>query len=241
MIDSCGIRRRDSSIPKAKSVDQSYPTSAECVFLYAGLVTYFARKTVEFCAMQPLLPLQLSRTLGQGLPATSNMSGVYYSSSATVVRPGAGDLAKLSYHKSDRGDNILFSQLSEVKEACEFEESSGTALSQVKGSLRRHVEFWRSIQGWIQSSSSDLQKSLKFLPNLISQLFMAVHEINYSSCFIVYYEIKQRRNYSFDHTANPASCRANWTSLRSRGFVLCRYFREQREKYSKARSDKVST
>ena len=39
----------------------------------------------------------------------------------------------------------MFSQLSEVKEACEFEESSGTALSQVKGSLRRNVEFWRNI------------------------------------------------------------------------------------------------
>ena len=59
-------------------------------------------------------------------------------------------------------------------------------------------------QGWIQSSSSDLQKSLNFFPNLISQLFISVHEINYPSCFIVYYEIKQRRNYSFDHTANPA-------------------------------------
>ena len=49
--------------------------------------------------------------------------------------------------QSDRGDkyNVLFAQLLEVKEACEFEESSGTALSQVKGSLRRHVEFWRSI------------------------------------------------------------------------------------------------
>ena len=58
--------------------------------------------------------------------------------------------------------------------------------------------------GWIQSSSSDLQKSLKFFPNLISQLYVAVHEINYPSCFIVYYEIKQRRNYSVDHTANPA-------------------------------------
>jgi len=33
-----------------------------------------------------------------------------------------------------------------------------------------------------------------FFPNLISQLFVAVHEINYPSCFIVYYEIKQRRN-----------------------------------------------
>ena len=47
--------------------------------------------------------------------------------------------------QSDRGNNVLFAQLSEVKEACEFEESSGTAFSQVKGSLRRHVEFWRSI------------------------------------------------------------------------------------------------
>ena len=58
--------------------------------------------------------------------------------------------------------------------------------------------------GWIQSSSSDLQKSLKFFPNLISQLYVAVHEINYPSCFMVYYEIKQRINYSVDHTANPA-------------------------------------
>ena len=47
--------------------------------------------------------------------------------------------------QSDRGDDVLISQLSEVKEACEFEESCGTALSQVKGSLRRHVEFWHSI------------------------------------------------------------------------------------------------
>ena len=43
-----------------------------------------------------------------------------------------------------------------------------------------------------------------FFPNLFSQVFIAVHEINYPSCFIVYYEIKQRRNYSVDHTANPA-------------------------------------
>ena len=45
--------------------------------------------------------------------------------------------------QSDRGDDVLFSQLSEVKEACEFEESSGTILSQAKGRLRRHVQFWR--------------------------------------------------------------------------------------------------
>ena len=47
--------------------------------------------------------------------------------------------------QSDGGDNVLFAQLSEVQEACKFEESSGTALSQVKDSLGRHVEFWRSI------------------------------------------------------------------------------------------------
>ena len=60
------------------------------------------------------------------------------------------------------------------------------------------------MQGWIQSSSSDLHKSLKFFPNLISQLFIAVDEINLPPCFIVYYEIKQLKDYSVDHTANPA-------------------------------------
>ena len=53
-------------------------------------------------------------------------------------------------------------------------------------------------QGWIQSSSSDLHKSLKFFPNIISQLVIALHKINYPSCFIFYYEIKQMRNYSVD-------------------------------------------
>ena len=33
--------------------------------------------------------------------------------------------------QSDKGDDVLISQLSEVKEACEFEESCGTALSRV--------------------------------------------------------------------------------------------------------------
>ncbi|XP_044177459.1 uncharacterized protein LOC122959900 [Acropora millepora] len=43
--------------------------------------------------------------------------------------------------QSDRGDDVLFSQLSEVKEACEFEESSGTILSQVKAvCLRPRLE-----------------------------------------------------------------------------------------------------
>ena len=39
---------------------------------------------------------------------------------------------------------FCFSQLSEVKETSEFEKSR-TALSQLKGSLRGHVEFWRSV------------------------------------------------------------------------------------------------
>ena len=60
MIDSCGIRQgnpaRDSSIPKAKSVGESYPTRAECAFPYAGLFSNFAmhlmsRKKVESRAM----------------------------------------------------------------------------------------------------------------------------------------------------------------------------------------------
>ena len=41
--------------------------------------------------------------------------------------------------QSDRGDNVLFTQLLEVKEASEYEESSEAVLSQVRGSLRRHV------------------------------------------------------------------------------------------------------
>ena len=59
-------------------------------------------------------------------------------------------------------------------------------------------------QGWIQSSSSDLHKSLKFLPNNFSQLVISLHEINYPSCVIFYYEIKQMRNYAVDRIANPA-------------------------------------
>ena len=35
LIDSCGIRQR-TSIPKAKSVNQSFHTTAECAFLYAN-------------------------------------------------------------------------------------------------------------------------------------------------------------------------------------------------------------
>jgi len=59
-------------------------------------------------------------------------------------------------------------------------------------------------QGWIQSSSSDLHKSLKFFPNIIFQLVIALHKINSPSCFIFCYEIKQMRNHSVARIANPA-------------------------------------
>ena len=69
---------------------------------------------------------------------------------------------------------------------------------------------------------------------LFLRFFIVVQEINYPSCFIVYYEIKQgkKRHISLfrrSHSKRSPS-RANSTSLRSRVFVLCRYFREQREK-----------
>ena len=77
------------------------------------------------------------------------------------------------------------------------------------------------LRGWIQSSSSDLQKAIKFFPNLISQLFIAVHEINYPSCFIVYCEMKQRRKYSVDHAANPAPLeRIRRVSVRAVSFFV---------------------
>ena len=54
---------------------------------------------------------------------------------------------------------------------------------------------------------------------LFLRFFIVVQEINYPSCFIVYYEIKQRkkRRISLFHRSrsNPSSSRANSTSLRS--------------------------
>ena len=69
---------------------------------------------------------------------------------------------------------------------------------------------------------------------LFLRFFIVVQEINYPPCFIVYYEIKQRKKrrislFRRSHS-KPSPSRANSTSLRSRVFVLCRYFREQREK-----------
>ena len=69
------------------------------------------------------------------------------------------------------------------------------------------VYLWPVINNYFNYTCSPSPKwfaEITQFPNLISQLFVAVHEINYPSCFIVYYEIKQRRNYSVDHTANPA-------------------------------------
>ena len=98
------------------------------------------------------------------------------------------------------------------------------------------------MQGWIQSSSSDLHKSLKFFPNLISQLFIAVDEINYLPCFIVYYEINKTTERLFRRShSKPSPSRAKWTSHRSRGFVLCWFFENHAKKISQARPDKVST
>ena len=53
-------------------------------------------------------------------------------------------------------------------------------------------------KGWIQSSSSDLQKSFKYFETCVCY---------YPSCFSVYYEIKQKKNvescYTVDYAANP--------------------------------------
>ena len=100
----------------------------------------------------------------------------------------------------------------------------------------------QDLQGWIQSSSSDLHKSLKFFPNLISQLFIAVDEINYLPCFIVYYEINKTTERLFRRShSKPSPSRAKWTSHCSRGFVLCWSFENHAKKISQAGPDKVST
>ena len=69
---------------------------------------------------------------------------------------------------------------------------------------------------------------------LFLRFFIVVQEINYPSCFTVYYEKKQRRKRRislFRRSHSEASpSRANSTSLLSRVFVLCRYFQEKREK-----------
>ena len=72
---------------------------------------------------------------------------------------------------------------------------------------------------------------------LLLRFFIVVQEINYPSCFIFYYEIKKRKKrpislFRQSHSI-PGPFRANSTSVRLRGFVLCRYFREQCEKTRK--------
>ena len=69
------------------------------------------------------------------------------------------------------------------------------------------------IQGWIQSSSSDFQNHSNVSKSafVISLSFLiAVRDINYPSCFIVYYEIKLRKQrigsrYPVDYASKPSS------------------------------------
>ena len=94
-------------------------------------------------------------------------------------------------------------------------------VSHIRGTQRmisvKYLFGCKVRQGWIQSSSSDLHKSLKFLPNLISQLFIAVNEINYPPCFIVYYEINKTTERLFHRShSKPSPSQAKWTSHRSR-------------------------
>ena len=66
----------------------------------------------------------------------------------------------------------------------------------------------------------------QMFPNLrllIQRVFIVVQEINYPPCFIVYYEIKQRKKrrislFRRSHS-KPSPSLANSTSLRSHGFV----------------------
>ena len=92
----------------------------------------------------------------------------------------------------------------------------------------------RRGQGWIQSSSSYFQKSLKSNISkpalLFLRFFIVVQEINYPSWFIVKQRKKRRISLFRRSHSKPSPSWANSTSLLSRLFVLCRYFREQREK-----------
>ena len=55
------------------------------------------------------------------------------------------------------------------------------------------------MQGWIQSSSSDFQKSLKCFQTCVYfsvRFFLVAQEIKYPSYCSAYYEIKQRKKAS---------------------------------------------
>ena len=55
------------------------------------------------------------------------------------------------------------------------------------------------LHGWIQSSSSDFQKSLKFFQTCVYfsvRFFLIAQEIKYPSYCSAYYEIKQRKKAS---------------------------------------------
>ena len=88
-------------------------------------------------------------------------------------------------------------------------------------------------QEWIQSSSSDLQKSLKFLPNLIFQPFIAVHEINYP-CFNFFekYDKKIAPNWSTDKqltsTTNQKKSRNSEIPVQDNNFLQKKQHSPQR-------------
>jgi len=69
---------------------------------------------------------------------------------------------------------------------------------------------------------------------VISQVLYCSSRNQLSFLFVVYYVIKQRKKRGISllrrKHCKPSPSRANSTSLRSRAFVLCRYFREQGEK-----------
>ena len=60
------------------------------------------------------------------------------------------------------------------------------------------------FQGWIQSSSSDLQKSLKFFSKPYLSALCCCWRNQLSFLFYCLLWNKQRRNYSVHHTANEA-------------------------------------
>ena len=66
---------------------------------------------------------------------------------------------------------------------------------------------------------------------LFLRFFIIVQEINYPSCFIVKKRKKRRISLFRRSHSKPSPSRANSTSLLSCVFVLCRYFREQRESF----------
>ena len=94
-------------------------------------------------------------------------------------------------------------------------------------SINRCINRGKHIytQGWIQSSSSDFQKSLKCLqPAFVISQFLYCSSRNQLS-FSFYYLLWDKTKKKASHLVIPSI--TQWTKPFL--FVLCRYFREQRE------------